>query len=501
MRRVHPFSSIFGFLATALLLAGLAMLLVRDGGIAFSPGKLSAKSQPGISLQGFTSHAEIEPDCSRCHQPLKTTQDTLCLECHSSVAGQIHRKDGAHSLIADIRRCFACHTDHQGEDFDPTQAAFALFDHSKTRFSLLRHQVNYDASPMECLACHQYEGKMAFSDSYCTLCHAAENMDFAVQHSQQYGANCSYCHDGGDRLADFDHQTTAFPLEGKHAQAYCADCHAPQELAVGRGGGGLSSSQPVGTPSDCVECHAKDDPHPEMFTSDCKACHTPDAWSPATWEEAPFEHAIQAGFSLSLHRVDYEGNPLSCHGCHTGDAQSFEQESCISCHSQGDERAAFMVEHQAQYGSDCVACHDGVDRMANFNHEAVFPLDGRHAEIACQECHADQVFTDTPATCAECHAEPDIHAGFFGLECQYCHSAQAWTPALLIQHRFPLDHGEQGEITCNACHPDSYIEYTCYGCHDHQPDETAAKHQEEGISLEKLADCASCHPAGLKEDN
>jgi len=500
MRRVHPFSSIFGFLATAFLLAGLAALLWRDGGIAFSPGVLSAKSQPGVTLKGFVSHADFEADCSHCHQPLKTTQDSLCLDCHTSVGEQIRRKDGTHSLIQNVTRCFACHTDHHGAEFDPTRAAFTLFDHSATHFSLLRHQVNYDAKPMECLACHQYEGKLAFSDAYCTLCHAAENMGFAIQHSQEYGAICTYCHDGGDRLADFDHQATAFPLEGKHAQARCADCHTPQELTGGRGGG-LSLSQPAVPPSLCVECHAKDDPHTDMFTSDCEACHTPEGWSPARWEEAPFTHAAQAGFSLALHRQDYNGDPLTCTDCHSGNARGFDQESCISCHSQGDERAAFLSEHQGKYGRDCIACHDGVDRMADFRHEAVFPLEGRHAEITCQDCHAEQVFAGTPATCVGCHAEPDIHAGFFGLECQYCHTTQAWTPALLLQHRFPLDHGGQGEVACTDCHPGSYVEYTCYACHEHQPDETAVKHQEEGISLEELADCASCHPSGRKDED
>jgi hypothetical protein len=213
----------------------------------------------------------------------------------------------------------------------------------------------------------------------------------------------------------------------------------------------------------------------------------------------PFEHTIKAGFSLARHLQDYNGNPLSCNSCHLEKAQGFDLGSCVSCHSQGEERATFMLQHQEKYGADCISCHDGADRMSSFHHEAVFPLYGKHAEIPCQECHANRVFAGTPKDCVKCHAEPAIHAGFFGLECQYCHTSQGWRPALLRLHRFPLDHGEQGEIACRICHPSSYVEYTCYGCHAHQPGEVAEKHQEYGVQMSELLSCAGCHPTGKKE--
>lgn len=250
-------------------------------------------------------------------------------------------------------------------------------------------------------------------------------------------------------------------------------------------------------PQDCAGCHTKDDPHTGMFSTDCQACHTPAGWSPARWEEASFDHDAQA-FNLAHHRQSFEGNPLSCNDCHLGKAQNFNPETCVSCHSQGQERAAFMTQHQEQYGGECTSCHDGVDRMTGFKHEAVFLLDGRHAEIPCQDCHTGRVFAGTPKACVQCHAEPAIHAGFFGLDCQYCHIAKAWTPAPLRLHRFPLNHGRQGEIACQVCHQSSYAEYTCYGCHDHQPEEITLSHQKEGISLEEQSACASCHPTGLK---
>jgi hypothetical protein len=155
-----------------------------------------------------------------------------------------------------------------------------------------------------------------------------------------------------------------------------------------------------------------------------------------------------------------------------------------------------MAEHIALFGPACLSCHDGVDRMRGFDHQQVFPLDGRHAEIECQACHADQIFGGTPARCSECHTEPEIHAGIFGLNCQYCHTAAAWSPAALRAHTFPLDHGDQGESDCQTCHGERYSEYTCYGCHNHQPDGIAESHAREGITEEELTRCTECHLRG-----
>jgi hypothetical protein len=148
-----------------------------------------------------------------------------------------------------------------------------------------------------------------------------------------------------------------------------------------------------------------------------------------------------------------------------------------------------------------VECHDGADRMRGFDHQKVFALDGKHASIACIACHKDQVFKGTPTKCVQCHTEPAIHAGFFGLECQDCHNSQAWAPAFLRQHPFPLQHGGQGEAPCQECHPSKYAEYTCYGCHQHQSDAIAKSHAPLKIAAADLNNCATCHPAGTLENS
>jgi DnaJ-class molecular chaperone len=90
----------------------------------------------------------------------------------------------------------------------------------------------------------------------------------------------------------------------------------------------------------------------------------------------------------------------------------------------------------------------------------------------------------------------------FGLKCFYCHSADAWSPANLRQHNFPLNHGLEDQSTqlqCDACHGTNYVDYTCYNCHDHQQAEITQSHQSVGIVEQDLPECAKCHPAGIVE--
>jgi hypothetical protein len=136
--------------------------------------------------------------------------------------------------------------------------------------------------------------------------------------------------------------------------------------------------------------------------------------------------------------------------------------------------------------------------MADFDHEQLFPLTGAHAAAECVACHAEQRFAGTPADCVACHPEPEIHAGQFGDECDRCHTTEAWTPAHLTRHTFPLDHGEEGKSECQTCHVESYAVYTCYSCHEHEPADIRRRHLDEGI--EDFDNCVECHPTGREDE-
>lgn len=103
---------------------------------------------------------------------------------------------------------------------------------------------------------------------------------------------------------------------------------------------------------------------------------------------------------------------------------------------------------------------------------------------------------DDPHQCLDCHEEPEIHAELFGINCARCHNTVTWKPAVLTRHDFLLDHGGKGEVDCATCHPNNYVEYDCYACHeDHQPPEMETVHLAENLT--EYGNCASCHPTGI----
>jgi hypothetical protein len=484
MRSRKSLISPLGLVLLFVFTIGMGFSMWRNSGQAFSPGELSTKTRTGVRLAGFQSHAEFEKECYLCHQPLITTQTELCVACHKSVERQVVQERGVHGKIQKVSRCYECHSDHHGPDFDPLLDAMDDFDHNLTTFTLIKHQVDYDTSLMQCRSCHVIGKEISMSTKKCSDCHISHDPEFMTQHLEDFGPECLDCHDGGDRMAAFDHSNTAFPLIGKHAAIRCTDCHEKGNFK--------------GTPLECVDCHAEPLVHLGFFGVSCDHCHTSQSWKPALLDGQEFDHSMQTSFSLEHHTKDYTGKAVSCQGCHMDDLGYFDISTCESCHRDHD--TDFMARHETQFGTNCLDCHDGVDRMTNFDHATFFPLVGQHAEIECEACHLEEetgkVFKGTPKECVQCHAEPDIHAGFFGLECQYCHTASAWNPARLQIHPFPLDHGEQGDLDCQVCHTNTYTDYTCYGCHDHQPQAIAESHSKAKISLEELPACTKCHPDG-----
>lgn len=106
---------------------------------------------------------------------------------------------------------------------------------------------------------------------------------------------------------------------------------------------------------------------------------------------------------------------------------------------------------------------------------------------------------DDPHRCAACHEEPEMHLGRFGLNCARCHSAMAWTPAVLTRHNFLIDHGSESNLPCETCHNENYYTHSCYTCHDHEPEQMEQVHRvEEGI--DEYNDCIECHPSGEPDE-
>lgn len=362
-----------------------------------------------------------------------------------------------------------------------------------TRGLVLASASSHAEIEQQCKYCHQ--PLVSSQSESCLKCHddIASQIDLqSGLHGILSGVNsCRSCHMDHkgrdfdmlqDAIQKFDHNLTAFPLTGEHLPLDCQDCHTANEFQIS---------------SACSDCHAEPEQHAEMFSSDCTDCHSTQAWVPAVWKGNPFDHEA-VGFSLILHDFDYQGISITCLRCHQKETAEVDVATCKNCHEQHDFE--YMQSHSGEFGMDCTACHDGLDRMHNFNHQNVYVLDGAHSELDCVTCHENQVFIGLPNECSDCHSEPEIHAGSFGLNCVACHSTDAWQPAVLKEHTFPLDHGDEGEIACETCHTVTYTQYTCENCHDSRDPDFIEEHDEEKLSQDRLMDCVECHADGETHD-
>ena len=268
----------------------------------------------------------------------------------------------------------------------------------------------------------------------------------------------------------------------------CSHCHAPVHCV---------------TDSRCQDCHldiAKDRENVNTLhgmlpgVSKCQNCHPEHQGADAQLTVAAFpnvDHYLLAGFSLTNHQTNYDTTPFTCVSCHGQEGDFLTTIDCVTCHVGEDHD--YVAQHIEDYGMACVECHDGRDRMLNdFDHASWYPLQGGHEDQQCILCHTEQHYVGQSTQCKDCHEDPEVHLGKFGLDCSRCHTETAWTPAELIRHDFDLNRGGEFVEDCETCHTDSYTEYTCVACHSDR--EMADLHKQEGIT--EYADCMSCHLPG-----
>jgi len=232
----------------------------------------------------------------------------------------------------------------------------------------------------------------------------------------------------------------------------------------------------------------------------CRHCHPehrgPDAQL-TVFSDASFPHEV-VGFSLKGHPQTAADEPFVCDDCHAGDITTFDLKTCDTCHRE--EELGYMTAHTLSFGSDCLDCHDGVDRLGkNFDHNVFsFQLTGQHVGLACVQCHVNaRGFGDFAVTlqdCNSCHHAEEPHEGRFGLDCGECHTAEGWSPAKFDHNLsvFKLE-GEHAEAECDECHVDRQFKGTpmdCYACHQ----------EDDEHNGEYGTDCSVCHTPSDWED-
>jgi hypothetical protein len=197
---------------------------------------------------------------------------------------------------------------------------------------------------------------------------------------------------------------------------------------------------------------------------------------------------------LSRPHAKLEGSS-QCLACHDP-SQGVAATKCLACHEPLRKRiAAGKGLHARPDHSDCKRCHVdhqgaefelvfwGKQGRAAFDHALTgHALAGKHARLACEQCHKTRSFLGAVTECASCHK--DEHRGQFAPRtCTVCHGEQAWKPAPGFDHAktpYPLT-GRHATVACERCH------------NARQPD---PKRPAESYRVFRVAagrECASCH--------
>lgn len=515
------------------VLSCAVMCIAVQAGAQISPGPLAK------------AHAQLEGalNCAKCHGPRKSAMSASCLSCHREIAWLVDRNRGYHARRETrARECSACHPDHAGAAFDLIAwpgGARERFDHRTAGWTLEAshrdlacddcHAAAYRTSEAAALSRRTSGAGWVGLEPACASCHRDDD-----EHRGALGAKCETCHDSRDwaPAPRFSHDSTDYPLTGKHADASCNDCHLASRLPLRHDARGQPI--PIYAPvpfQSCGTCH--DDPHRGRLSARCADCHATTGWEAAV-DGRRFNH------NRTKYPLEGRHARVPCAACHGQDLARPNPafDTCAGCHRDPHDGTAVL----AGKPSDCGACH----RVEGFTpstftvaqHAAApYPLEGRHTQVACVKCHtrADSPRGARPANvarlrmpfarCTDCHA--DAHdaqiaersgggsgGGGGGGACEACHAVAGWTPSTFTaaQHaalRIRLD-GRHGEIPCRACHgPDrpglpaptgasgsarvalTLTERRCADCH---ADPHAGRYAPGGpVAVD--GDCGACHTA------
>jgi len=495
----------------------LATVFLFSAGI-FGFGATIARAQisPG-PLSKAHSFLEGATNCTQCHQISFGTSQFKCLDCHTEIRQRLAEHRGLHANLlpkgATGKDCVTCHSEHNGIDFNLIhwQPSIQAFDHSKTGYPLTGKHAG-----LACKQCHNAQNIPTNQRSSivvkdlnrtflglsrdCSTCHADE-------HHGQLGQTCANCHTeaGWKPATKFDHATAKFRLTGAHANVACEKCHVtvagpkPYVKYVGVAFG------------KCSDCHA--DPHHGAFKNSCESCHNTTSWKQVKLTQG-FDHSKTPFPLLGGHKA------VPCEGCHkTGDFNAaIRFQKCVDCHTPDPHRGQFA---RSRFGGDCSSCHTVESfRTTTFDvkehAETSYPLKGKHAGVACAQCHipkgAETVFAIQDVRCASCHA--DIHKGQFAgpshkNRCEDCHTVAGFQPAqfTLAQHnstRFALT-GAHLAVPCISCHTVvksgalagtakyRFEDRSCTACHNDPHKGQFAKVMATKRADGSVQSCAACH--------
>jgi hypothetical protein len=160
--------------------------------------------------------AHVATPCTECHKKQDKWSfrqvGKVCKDCHTDIhANFINQKYYEGSA------CENCHSNESWID--------VKFDHSKTNYILSGSHAR-----VNCGLCHFRKDasgvvvqKFAGITQNCSECHKDIHFkQFEINNT----TNCSRCHVAGFwKIENFDHNRTAYKLDGKHSKVACSGCH------------------------------------------------------------------------------------------------------------------------------------------------------------------------------------------------------------------------------------------------------------------------------------
>ncbi|MCB0367180.1 MAG: hypothetical protein H6624_08200 [Bdellovibrionaceae bacterium] len=166
---------------------------------------------------------------------------------------------------------------------------------------------------------------------------------------------------------------------------------------------------------------------------------------------------------------------LKCHDAGKG----VPDEKCLDCHK---EIRPYVEKKQGYHGlvtkscRECHADHKGRDHDSavvdpkSFDHGLTgYKLEGKHAEIKCQECHQEKRskkpirpnetrYLGAATSCRDCHIKEDVHfytGKWKKADCGECHGLMAWDKDIRFDHLRDGDYkleGAHAKADCKDCH-------------------------------------------------
>jgi len=493
--------------------------------------KNKAQGWIGLDTACLSCHKDahrgaLGEDCARCHgsdawkpasafdhaksgYPLTGKHaDVACNKCHMAASLTLPRNEagGPAPLFKPLphAECSACHLDPHASRLGTMCSrchvtdSFAQVPSEKFNHDLTRYPLRGKHAALKCAQCHDPEKAWGKKPRFasCDACHRDAHAGSATLAGKS--ADCAACHRvEGFKPSTFtvtQHQSSKYPLAGKHASVACEKCHRKNPPGVPAAKLGTAGVLMRPAHAVCRDCHA-DSHGGQLAKRDhggaCESCHKVDGWKPSTFSVA--EHA-----RLRL-PLDGRHRRVDCAACHgparkglpalppsekLGSARValvLGEVECAACHVDPHE-GRFGPKGARPKPDGCLSCH-GVDafrpsRVDVAAHgDFAYPLRGAHRAVACDACHAESKtppqkatlvlaaskpapmpFTTKGVRCEACHENP--HGDQFASRadrgaCESCHGEDGFRPASRFDHNraaaFPLE-GAHAKVPCARCH-------------------------------------------------